>query len=134
MAVERHQNERGHRFFLVAAFFLTGVAFFLAGAAFFLTGAAFFFLASGAFFFAGAAVACFLAGAAFFFAGAGRRPPTTLITPGAGMTVVWPPVSHSTVTSVPLTRRTTPCREPAFDSISTRSPTSAIDQGPPTRT
>ena len=60
------------------------------------------------------------------------RAPTTLMTPGAGMTVVWPPVSHATVTSVPVTRTTSPSRVPPFESTSTLSPTSAIAQEPPT--
>src|SRR4051794_23916533 len=117
----------GYLFFLVGAFFFAGVAFFFAGAAFFLAGA---FLGA-AFFFAGAGFLTALAGAflagAFlagaFLAAALRAPPTTLRTPGPGITVDWLPLSHSTVTSVPLTRRTTPSRGPDFDCIETRSPT-----------
>src|SRR5439155_9651359 len=108
-------------FFLDAAAFLLA-PFFAArflGAAF--LGAAFL----GTAFF----VALFLVAA--FFAGRRRRP-TTLMTPGAGMTVVWPPVSHATVTSVPLTRTTSPSRVPPFESTSTLSPTSAIAQDSPT--
>src|SRR5205807_1289500 len=120
------QNGIYRRFFLAAAFFLAGAVFFFAGAAFFLAAACFlagaaFFLAGAAFFLAGAAF--FLAGAAFFLAGALRRPPRTLMTPGAGISVVEPPVSQSTVTRAPLTRVTTPCLVPAFESTSTRSPT-----------
>src|SRR3954451_9839344 len=125
-AVNVPRTRPGYLFFLVAAFFLAGVAFFfVAGAAFFLAGA---FLGA-AFFFAGAGFLTALAGAFLagaFLAAALRAPPTTLRTPGPGITVDWLPLSHSTVTSVPLTRRTTPSRGPDFDCIETRSPTSAI--------
>src|SRR2546425_7679862 len=108
-------------------FFLDAAAFLLAP--FF---AALFF---AALFFGAAFLGDAFLGAAFlgaaFFAGRRRRP-TTLMTPGAGMTVVWPPVSHATVTSVPLTRTTSPSRVPPFESTSTLSPTSAIAQEPPT--
>ena len=58
--------------------------------------------------------------------GVRRRLVTTLRTPGPGMRLVSPPVSHRTVITAPLTAVTTPDRGSPFDATAIRSPTSAI--------
>jgi hypothetical protein len=61
------------------------------------------------------------------------RPPTTLSTPGPGLSVLSSPDAHRIVMRRPLTRVTTPDRGPALDdATSTRSPTFGIQLPPAT--